>query len=98
MYEVATHYYGRRLITRDGPAQGLLEWPDHRWGRITARPIGLARAKALADAQATHATVQAWMTADVVYDNGKPPLAPEGWWPATAQHAGEPRALEAAAQ
>ncbi len=50
MYEVAVHTYGRKLITRDGPAQGLLEWPQHTWSRITARPLGLARATALADA------------------------------------------------
>jgi hypothetical protein len=87
MYEVAIHHYGRKLITRDGPAQGLLEWPAHCWGRITARPIGLARAKALADAQITHATVQPWMSADVVYDNGKPPLVPEGWYSPDAQTA-----------
>jgi hypothetical protein len=87
MYEVATHAYGRRLITRDGPCQGLLEWPQHQWARITARPIGLARAKALADAQDTHATVQFWMTAEVVYDNGKAPIVPAGWWPPTAQMA-----------
>jgi hypothetical protein len=91
MYEVAIHSYGRRLITRDGPAQGLLEWPAHQWGRITPRPIGLKRAKALADAQGQHATVQIWMTAEVVYDNGKPPAVPDGWWPATAQHCGEAR-------
>jgi hypothetical protein len=86
MYEVAIHHYGRRPITRDGPCQGLLEWPDHRWGRITPRPVGLKRAKALADAQETHATVQPWMTADVVYSNGKAPKVPAGWYPADAQH------------
>lgn len=85
MYEVAVHGYGRKRITRDCPAQGLLEWPQHCWGRITARPIGLARAKALADAQPQHATVQVWMTAEKVYDNGKEPSVPAGWWPATAQ-------------
>lgn len=85
MYEVAIHQYGRRLITRDGPCQGLLEWPEHVWGTITPRPIGLARAKALADAQDTHATVQPWMTADVAYDNGKAPTVPAGWYPATAE-------------
>jgi hypothetical protein len=84
MYEVAIHHYGRRLITRDGPCQGLLEWPDHQWARITPRPVGLARAKALADAQETHATVQTWMSADKVHDNGKPPAVPAGWWPPTA--------------
>lgn len=88
MYEVAIHHYGRRLITRDGPCQGLLEWPQHQWGRITARPVGLARAKALADAQETHATVQPWMTAEVVYSNGKTPLVPAGWYPPDAQQIG----------
>jgi len=96
MYEVAIHQHGRQLITRDGPAQGLLEWPQHVWGRITARPLGLIRAKALADAQSTHATVQVWMTADVVYDNGKSPTVPAGWWPASAQIArGEEQAVRA---
>jgi hypothetical protein len=84
MYEVATHYYGRRLITRDGPCQGLLEWPEHKWERITARPLGLKRAIALADAQPTHATVQAWMTADVVHSNGRTPMIPIGWYPPDA--------------
>lgn len=84
MFEVSTHAYGRKLITRDCPAQGLLEWPQNKWTRITSRPIGLARAKALADAQEHHATVQVWMTAEVVYDNGKAPAIPQGWYPATA--------------
>ncbi len=84
-YEVSIHAYGRKRITRDGPCQGLLEWPQHQWARITARPLGLARAKALADAQPGHATVQVWQTADVAYDNGKPPTIPAGWYPATAQ-------------
>lgn len=96
MYEVAIHGYGRRLITRAGPCQGLLEWPQHQWARITPRPIGLARAKALADAQSQHATVQVWMTAEKVYDNGKEPAIPDGWWPATAQHSGERRELVSA--
>lgn len=81
MYEVSIHHHGRKMITSDCPAQGLLEWPQHKWVRITARPIGLARAKALADAQDTHATVQPWMTAEVVYSNGKAPLVPTGWYP-----------------
>ena len=89
MYEVAIHHYGRKLITRDCPAQGLLEYPQHVWGRITSRPIGLARAKALADAQDTHATVQAWMSADVVYSNGKAPNVPVGWYAPNAQMASQ---------
>ena len=91
MYEVSIHEYGRRLITRDGPAQGLLEWPQHDWKRITSRPIGLVRAKALADAQDCHAGVNIWMTADKVYDNGKPPRIPVGWYPADAQTAQDRR-------
>ena len=87
MYEVAIHHYGRKLITSDCPAQGLLEWPQHVWGRITPRPIGLARAKALADAQETHATVQFWTSAEKAYDNGKAPLVPAGWHPPHAQYA-----------
>ena len=85
MYEVAVHRYGRKLITRDGPTRGLLEWPQHVWVRITPRPIGLARAKALANAQDTHATVQIWMSADKVYDNDKPALVPDGWYQADTQ-------------
>jgi len=84
LYEVAIRYYGRKLITR-GPSQGLLEWPQSKWTRITSRPIGLARAKALADAQVTHATVQLWGTADKAYDNGKAPLVPTGWYPPNAE-------------
>ncbi len=87
MYEVAVHGHGRRLITRDGPCQGLLEWPAHTWTRITPRPIGLARAKAPADAQPHHAQVNFWETSEVVYSNGKPPGVPEGWWPASANTA-----------
>ena len=78
-YEVATRLKGRKRITRDCPAQGLLEWPQNVWTRITPRPLGLERAKSLADAQATHATVQVWQTDEKVYDNGKPPLVPDGW-------------------
>jgi hypothetical protein len=90
MYEVAIHHYGRKLITSDCPAQGLLEWPQHKWARITPRPIGLKRAIALADAQDTHATVQVWMSGmpeDKKHDNGKPALVPAGWYPPEAQTA-----------
>jgi hypothetical protein len=90
-YEVHVHHYGRRLITRDGPAQGLLEWPQHRWGKITPRPLGLTRAKAIADEQAVHAVVTIWDSAEKVHDNGKKPGVPEGWWHPDAQHAGQPR-------
>lgn len=84
-YEVSIHGYGRRLITRDGPAQGLLEWPAHTWGTISTRPMGLKAAIALADAQQQHAVVTLWRSADVAHDNGKAPAVPDGWWPATAQ-------------
>lgn len=85
-YEVSIHFYGRKLITRDGPCQGLLEWPAHKWTRVNNRPLGLARATALADAQGQHAVVTVWQTADKVYDNGKVPAVPAGWYSADAQH------------
>ena len=91
MYEVAIHFYGRKLITSNCAAQGLLEWPQHDWRRITPRPVGLARAKALADAQAQHAAVCVWMTTDKAYDNGKSPAVPQGWYPPDAQTAQDPR-------
>ena len=83
-YEVSIRFHGRRLIKRDGPCQGLLEWPENKWQRITPRPVGLTRAKELADAQGQHAVVCVWQTADKVYDNGKSPAVPEGWYPAEA--------------
>jgi hypothetical protein len=86
-YEVHVHGYGRRLITRDGPCQGLLEWPQHVWGKISVRPLGLAAAVALADAQPNHAVVTLWMDAEQAYDNGKAPEIPEGWYPAGAEMA-----------
>lgn len=94
-YEVATHEHGRKLITSNCPAQGLLEWPQHKWARTNARPLGLKSAKAIADAQPIHATVQVWMTAEKVYDNGKAPGIPSGWYPPQAQLAA-PAALGAA--
>ena len=81
-YQVHVHSYGRKLITRDGPAQGLLEWPAHQWATISRRPIGFSAALALADAQDHHATVTLYMSAVVVHDNGKPPAIPAGWYPA----------------
>ena len=84
-YQVHVHAYGRKLITRDGPAQGLLEWPAHSWGTISQRPLGLKAAIALADAQAQHATVTVYMSADVVHDNGKAPAMPAGWYPADCE-------------
>lgn len=82
MYEVAIHAYGRKRIMRDCPAQGLLEWPQHKWTCITRRPLGLEKAKALADAQSCHAVVMVWQTAEKAYDNGKAPSVPAGWYPA----------------
>lgn len=93
MYEVAIHGYGRRMIGGgiNAPAAGLLEFPQHKWKRITPRPLGLARATALADAQPMHAVVCLWETAEKVFDNGKPPNVPEGWWHPRAQSSLEPR-------
>ncbi len=84
-YQVHVHGYGRRLITRDGPSQGLLEWPAHTWAVISTRPMGLQAAVALANEQPQHAVVTLWMDAEKLYDNGKPPALPAGWYPAEAQ-------------
>lgn len=89
-YEVAIHYHGRRLCRRGGPCEGLLNWPEHKWGTVSTRPLGLKAAIALADAQPMHATVTR-MSAEKVYDNGKAPAVPDGWWPAEAQVASDPR-------
>ena len=78
-YQVHVHGYGRKLITRDGPAQGLLEWPAHTWRTISTRPM--------ADAHPHHAVVMLWMDAEKVHDNGKAPELPAGWYPAKAQRA-----------
>lgn len=87
MYEVAVHAYGRELCKKDGPCQGLLNWPKHKWTSITPRPLGLARAKALADSHPHHATVCVWQSAEVAYDNGKAPEVPPGWYPVDARTA-----------
>jgi len=80
MYEVNVHYHGRPVVRR-GPMEGVLDWPRHKWVKITTRPIGFSRAKALADAQPEHAVVTPWLTAGVVYSNDKAAGIPEGWYP-----------------
>lgn len=83
MYGVYVRDYGRPIVRR-GPAEGLPDWPRSRWTRITPRPVGLARARALADAQEFHAAVNVWETSEKVYDNDKPPRVPPDWIPAEA--------------
>lgn len=78
MYEVATREHGRPIVKR-GPCEGLPDWPRSRWTRITPRPIGLVRARALASAQDRHAVVCVWQSAEKVFDNGKAPALPAGW-------------------
>lgn len=90
-YDVHVHGYGRRLCQKDGPCQGLLNWPEHKWGRISTRPLGLKSAIALADAQSQHAVVTFYMSSEEVHDNGKPPAIPYGWWPPDAQTAQDRR-------
>lgn len=92
-YQVHVHGYGRRLCRLDGPAQGLLNWPEHTWGVISDRPLGLTAAVALANAQPHHAVVTLWMDSEKVHDNGQPPAVPDGWWPATATMAQDAQAL-----
>lgn len=91
LYEVSIHAHGRRMVRR-GPAEGLLNWPEHKWTCITPRPIGLRRATELADQQGAHAVVCVWGTSEKVYDNGRRPYVPEGWWPPEAECALAPRA------
>ena len=81
MYEVAVHTYGRPII-KSGPAAGVAGFVEHKWTSINARPVGLKRAIEIADQEATHAVVTEWGSSKPVYDNGKPPLLPEGWLPA----------------
>lgn len=77
MYEVAIRSHGSPIVRR-GPAEGLPDFPRSKWARITPRPIGLARARRLADAQEHHAVVCVWNTDEKVHDNGKPPAPLEG--------------------
>lgn len=80
MFEVHVHDHGRPLVTR-GPAAGCRDFPRHKWTRITTRPLGIARAVALANEQDRHAVVCEWMTSTTVHDNGKAPALPSGWRP-----------------
>ncbi len=88
-YEVAIRGHGSPIVRR-GPCEGLPDWPRSVWTKITTRPIGLARATALADKQACHAVVCVWQTSETVYDNGKEPYLPNGWLeerrPANVEH------------
>lgn len=79
-YEVHLGYHGRPIVRR-GPAEGLPDFPRQKWVKITPRPLGLARATALADAQEQQAVVTAWESSEVAYRNGKAPAVPEGWLP-----------------
>ena len=74
----------------NNPCEGLLV-RKVVWHKITRRPLGLARAKRLADEQPHHAVVCEWGSARVFYDNGKPARLPEGWWPEDAYSALDPR-------
>ena len=94
LYEVHEHYYGRRLITKDGPCQGLLEWPEHKWVSVL-RTRSWQRAVERVKQSATHAVA---CEADCspehsakAYGNAREPLVPEGWWHPTANTCMEPR-------
>ena len=82
-YEVHEHYYGRPRVQHGG-AQGLPDFPQHKWVRITTRRLGLVSAKALADAREIHTVVMVANSNTKVYDNGKAPGLPQGWLPADA--------------
>jgi hypothetical protein len=91
MYAVGIRDYGCRVVRNSGPCEGLLDFPRSRWTQITKRPLGRARAIALADAQTQHAVVCVWNAAEKIHDNGKPPGLPAGWYPADAITANDPR-------
>lgn len=95
MYEVAVHDHCGRMIDGgiNNPLQGLLS-VKHTWARITPRPVGKARAVAMAERQPFHAVVCVWRTADKVYDNGKPARVPEGTWQPGARSAMESKAIK----
>lgn len=78
MYYVYQHEYGRKLITY-GPATGLLEWPQHRW-TWTEKHRAKAKAIAAAAEHPFHAVVSIDHTSDAIFDNGKAPGIPEGWY------------------
>ncbi len=80
MYDVHIHGKGRPVV-RNGPMQGVLDWPKSEWQRLTTRPLGIERAKALADSQSCHAVVTKYSSSQKVHDNGKEPYLPAGWHP-----------------
>jgi hypothetical protein len=92
LYEVAIREEGKTMIGGgvNNPCEGLLSF-KRRWTRITPRPVGLARAKRLADEQPGHAVVCVWGSADKAHDNGKPPIVPAGWWAPDARSAFDPK-------
>lgn len=85
-YEVHEHYYGRKPITRNGPCQGLLEWPQHKWISVL-RTRSWQKAVDRVEQSATHAVAcEADCSPEYsskVHRNSRQPLVPEGWWPAT---------------
>ena len=81
-YEVHINGYGRPII-KAGPMAGCGGFEQGEWKKITSRPIGIKRAKAIADEQSCRAVVTEWESSGVVYDNGKDPYVPEGWINAT---------------
>lgn len=86
LFYVWQHEYGRKRIAR-GPCEGLLEWPKHQWG-WTAKYRSLAKAIDDAKAHPFHAVVtrdDSGMDKDRMFDNGKAPGIPEGWYAPEAQ-------------
>lgn len=92
MYDVFIHGRGRKVV-RNGPMQGVLDFPANHWERLTSRPLGFDRAKQLADLQDCHAVVAVYSTSQKIYDNGKPPYVPQGWRSPQALTALEPASL-----
>lgn len=72
-YEVNAHKYGRPIIRKDCPMQGLPELPKHQWIRLNNRPMALDNAISLAKTCEYHTVVNEWFTTKIVFDNGKEP-------------------------
>lgn len=85
MYYLYQHEYGRKRIQR-GPCEGLLEWPQHNW-TWTEGFRSKAKAIAAAESHPIHARICNGHVAAHIFDNGKVPGIPEGWYPADAERA-----------
>jgi hypothetical protein len=81
LYDTFAHYFDRSIV-KHGPMGGCIDYPKHSHVKINPRPIGIAKAKTLADECLVHAQVVYHDTSEVVYANSKPAGVQEGHYPA----------------